>query len=177
MMPLPIGNFQWEHRHMPTIAENIRLLLNAARLDADLAAGTAPEASPLHAARARRLVTPRIRHTSAANWEHLLLTSREPTRGLSGRAPIRRERVKRAEPEIRKLITALRATGPVPSRGVAIATNLLTDGRGPIYNPRAPDTLTATLALAVEHLDPAQPLTQALSGPRATDRIARSSTY
>jgi hypothetical protein len=143
---------------MPILPENIKLRLNSARLDADLAAGVAPEVSALHAARARRLVSPRIRHACAANWEHLLLTSREPARGVSGRAPIRRARVNRAEPEIRKLITALRATGPVPSRGVAIAANLLTDGRGPIYNPKAPDNLTATLALAVEHLDPAQPL-------------------
>ena len=74
----------------------------------------------------------------------------------------------RAEPEIRKLITALRATGPIPSRGVAIATNLLTDGRGPIYNPKAPDNLIATVALAVEHLDPALPLTQALQGVNLT---------
>jgi len=162
---------------MPSLPDTIRLRLNSARLDADLAAGIAPEASPLHAARARRLVTLRIRHASAANWEHLLLTSREPRRGLSGRVPIRRERVNQAEPEIRKLITALRATGPIPARGVAIATSLLTDGRGPIYNPKAPDNLTATVALAVEHLDPALPLTQALLGPRATDRIARSSTY
>jgi hypothetical protein len=143
---------------MKTLPETIKLRLNSARLDADLAAGTAPEASPLHAARARHLVSPRVRHGSAANWEHLLLTSREPARGFSSRAPIRRERVNRAEPEIRKLITALRATGPIPSRGVAIATNLLTDGRGPIYNPTAPDNLTTTVALAVEHLDPALPL-------------------
>ncbi len=161
---------------MPSLTDNIRLHLNSARLDADLAAGIAPEASPLHAARARHLVTPRFRHVSAANWEHLLLAAREPTRGLSGRVPIRRERVNRAEPEIRELITALRATGPIPSRGVAIATNLLTDGRGPIYNPKAPDNLRATVALAVEHLDPTLPLTHALSAPRAPDSIAGSST-
>ena len=161
---------------MPSLPDNIRLRLNSARLDADLAAGVAPEASSLHAARARRLVTPRSRHASAANWEHLLLSSRKPTRGLSGRVPIRRERVNRAEPEIRELITALRATGPIPSRGVAIATNLLTDGRGPVYNPKTPDNLRATVALAVEHLDPTLPLTYALPGPRATARIAGSST-
>ena len=104
------------------------------------------------------------------------MISRESTRGLSGRVPIRRERVNRAEPEIRELITALRATGPIPSRGVAIATSLLTDGCGPIYNPKAPDNLGATVALAVEHLDPTLPLTHALSGPWATYGIAGSST-
>jgi len=150
------------------------LRLNSARLDADLAAGVAPETSPLHAARARRLVASRMRDACAANWQHLLLISREPIRGLSGRAPICRERVRRAEPEIRELITALRTTGPIPARGVAIATHLLTDGRGPIYNPGTPDDLSTIVALAVEHLDPALPLTQNLSGLHATDRNARS---
>lgn len=149
------------------------LRLDAARLDADLASGVPPETSPLHAARASRLVTPRIRQASAANWEHLLLISREPRRGLSGRVPICRERVQHAEPEIRELITALRAPGPVPARGVAIATNLLTDGRGPIYNPKAAGELTSAVALAVQCLDPALPLFQPSSDLSIADGAAR----
>jgi hypothetical protein len=143
---------------MPNLLDNILLRLNPARLDADLAAGRPPETSPRHAARARSLVTPRMRHALASNWEHLLVTARGPTRGLTNRAPIRRERIHRAEGEIRELIAALRATGPIPARGVAIATRLLTDGRGPIYNSEVPDDLTATVELALEHLDPTQPL-------------------
>ena len=72
--------------------------------------------------------------------------------------PIRRERLHRAEPEIRELIEALRASGPIPARGVAIATNLLTDGGGPIYNAKASDDLTATVIRAMKHLNPALPL-------------------
>jgi hypothetical protein len=72
--------------------------------------------------------------------------------------PIRREQLHRAEPEIRELIEALRASGPMPARGVAIATNLLTDGRGPIYNAKASDDLTATVIRAMKHLNPALPL-------------------
>ncbi len=147
---------------MPYLLENILQRLNPARLDADLAAGRPPETSPQHAAHARRLATPRMRHALAANWEHLLLTAHGSTGGLSNRAPIRRERVRRAEPEIRNLIAALRATGPIFARGVAIAARLLTDGSGPIYNAKASDDLTASAALAVEHLDPSLPLTQEL---------------
>jgi hypothetical protein len=142
--------------HNPS--EEILLRLRATRLDADLAAGIAPETSRLHATRARRLVSPQRRHALASDWEHLLFVSHRATRGLSGRVPIRRERLHRAEPEIRDLIEALRASGPVPARGVAIATNLLTDGRGPIYNAKAPDDLSAAVMLAVEHLNPALPL-------------------
>jgi hypothetical protein len=144
---------------MPNLLDNIVLRLNRPRLDADLAAGQPPETSPRHAARARGLVAPRMRHALASNWEHLLVTAQSPPRGLTNRAPIRRERVHHAETDIRELITALRATGPIPARGVAIATRLLSDGRGPIYNRNAPDDLTAVVALALEHLDPTQPLT------------------
>jgi hypothetical protein len=143
---------------MHNLSEDILLSLGAARLDADLAAGIPPETSARHTARARRLVTPRMRRALARDWEHLLLVSHRATRGLSGRVPIRRERLHRAEPEIRELIEALRASGPIPARGVAIATNLLTDGGGPIYNAKASDDLTATVIRAMKHLNPALPL-------------------
>jgi hypothetical protein len=143
---------------MHNLSEEILLRLSAGSLDADLAAGIPPETSPRHEARARRIATPRIRHALAGDWEHLLLVSHTAIQGPSGRVPIRRERLHRAEPEIREMIEALRASGPVPARGVAIATNLLTDGRGPIYNGKAPDDLTATVMRAVEHLNPALPL-------------------
>ena len=149
---------------MPNLLDNIILRLNPvrlnpARLDSDLAAGRSPEISSRHAARARRLVSPRMRDALASNWEHLLSIAHAPSGGLSHRAPIQRERVHRAEPEIRELIAALRVTGPIPARGVAIATRLLTDGRGPVYNPEGSENLTAAIAVALEHLDPATPLT------------------
>jgi hypothetical protein len=144
---------------MPTVSERVLVLVGAARLDDDLAAGVPPETSRRHAARARQLVNPQMRHVLATNWEHLLAITHAPPRRLSGRAPICRQRVRQAEPEIRELIMALRASGPMPVRGVATATSLLTDGCGPIFNPNAPDDLTATVARAVGELDPAQPLT------------------
>jgi hypothetical protein len=72
--------------------------------------------------------------------------------------PVRRQQLHCADAEIRELMEALRATGPMPARGVAVAARLLTDGRGPIYNPNAPDDLAATLRFAIEQLDPALPL-------------------
>ncbi len=131
----------------------------AARFDADLAAGLPAETSPGHAARARQLVNPQTRHTVATNWEHLLALAITPARGLSGRAPICRQRVYQAETEIRELIAALRATGPMPVRGVAKAISLLSDGCGPIFNRNSPEDLRATVARAVDELDPGLPLT------------------
>ena len=148
---------------MQTILDNILVRFDHARLDADLAAGLSPETTLRHALRARQLVTPSTRHALASSWEQLLSGSYRPSRGLSGRVPFRRERVRGAEPAVRELIAALRAVGPIPARGVAIARVLLTDGVGsPIYNPKVADDLTQTLNLAVEHLDAAWPLTAGL---------------
>jgi hypothetical protein len=150
---------------MRSLLDNILLGFNAPCLDAELAAGVPPEISPRHEARARWLVAPRRRQVLADGWEHLLVTARGPTGGLSNRAPIRRERIRRAEPEIREMISALRANGPIPARGIAIATKLLTNGCGPIYNNNAGDDIKDALALALAHLDPALPLSYELIRP------------
>ncbi len=143
---------------MPKLLEPIAVHLAAARLDAELAAGTSAEAGPLHARRARTLVAPRARRSLARSWEHLLSLAAQPPHGLSGRVPIRRARVLHAEPEIRALIDALEASGPVPARGVALARQLLTDGAGPVYNRAAADDLAERVAQAALELDPARPL-------------------
>lgn len=157
-MPLSRSHFERNHQRMSRLFDQILLRLDPSHVDRELAAGWPPEISPRHAIRARRLVAPRMRHALAGSLEHLLSIASGPLAGLSSRAPIHRERVRQAEPEIRRLIVALRAAGPIPVRGVAIAADLLTNGRGPIYNPVAPADLTTTITLALEHLDPAVPL-------------------
>ncbi len=47
---------------------------------------------------------------------------------------------------------------PVAARGVAMATALLTDALGPVYNRRSRVTLAAALEAAIAQLDPALPL-------------------
>ena len=59
-----------------------------------------------------------------------------------------------------------------------MASVLLTDATGPVYNRRSPVTLTAALAAAITQLDPALPLTRpqatALAGSAATGTAGRS---
>ena len=67
---------------------------------------------------------------------------------------MQRDRVRAAETEIRELAAALRVAQPVPARGVALATLLLTDGISPLYHwPNRAD-LGAQLREAIHHLDP-----------------------
>jgi hypothetical protein len=143
---------------MKKLVEPIVFRLSCFRLDTELAAGQPAETSGRHGRRARMLVAPSARRSLAAGWEHLLTVATRPARGLSGRAPIGRRQVLRAEPEIRDLIGALNASGPVPVQGVALARLLLTDGTGPVYNRAATDDLAQRVSQAVLELDPARPL-------------------
>jgi hypothetical protein len=56
-----------------------------------------------------------------------------------------RESIVANEPEIRELIRALEAETPVHVRGIAVLSFLLTDGSGPLYNPRRASELQSKL--------------------------------
>jgi hypothetical protein len=135
-----------------------------ASLDESLACGSAPESSRLLAARARDIVSLRRRTSMAGHWDRLLRVARRsalplPRPGaLAGAMPVCADRIVAAEPAIRELMSRLSAPLPVPARGTAMASVLLTDATGPVYNRRSPVTLAAAVAAAVTQLDPALPL-------------------
>jgi hypothetical protein len=143
-----------------------------ASLDATLATGRPPESSRLLAARARHIVALRRRRSLAAHWEHLLRVARQRagdpgavrrSRAVPAAVPIRAAEIAAAAPAIAELVTRLTAPLPVPARGVAMASVLLTDANGPVYSRRGPVTLTVALDAAVAALDSAQPLMPAAS--------------
>jgi hypothetical protein len=137
-----------------------------ASLDELLASGSGPESSRLLAARAWDIVSLRRRTSTAGHWDHLLRVARRlagalpmPRPGvLGGAIPVCADRIVAAEPAIRELISRLSAPLPVPARGVAMASSLLTDSTGPVYNRHSPVTLAAALDAAIAQLDPALPL-------------------
>jgi hypothetical protein len=89
----------------------------------------------------------------AANWLDLLVWAREPFGLLSARVPLVRHRVIGAQAQILALADALLAPMPT-SRGVAMASSLLSDGAGPIYNGACLDDLVSTLCTVIAKLDP-----------------------
>jgi hypothetical protein len=119
-------------------------------LDGRLAAGSSPDGDALVAARARVLVSLPRRRRLARDWGHVLRMARE----RSYRGMVCRDRVVAAEPDIRELQRSLRAALPVPARGVAMASQLLTDATGPLYNRRCAADLGAAIREAVRQLDP-----------------------
>lgn len=132
-----------------------------ASLDSQLAAGHAPESSVLRAARSQDIVSLRRRQAVARDWDHLLRVARRAGAAHPRRLPLCADRIGAAEPAIRELMTRLAAPLPVSARGVAMASILLTDAAGPVYNRNSRVSLASALAAAISALDPAQPLIDA----------------
>jgi len=140
----------------------------AARLDSALARGAPPEASVSLAARAARLTSTPFRRDLAASLRRILLAVGEPgepgepvaARSPFGaarpvRVPLRPAPISRSAPLLADLASRLLEPGPVPVRGVAMVTELLADGTGPLYrdaDPHAAGDLTVLAARAVDAL-------------------------
>src|SRR5690348_8260576 len=118
----------------------------AASLDRQLAAGARPEASAVLAARAMVLTSAGYRRALAASLRRMLAASVAPgprtlpvttARSAGGAVhpyvPLRRDRIAGAAAELAGLADCLTARGPVPARGVALVSQLLADGAGPLY--------------------------------------------
>lgn len=132
-----------------------RLLANlrVSTLDQQLAAGRPPESNVVLAARAQRLASPVSCRALAADWERILELSRRPQPTRYPHIPVCRVHVKDAEPELRTMLTSLLAPSPRAARGVAIASSLLRDGAGPVFNRHSEVDLVTALRSATEYLD------------------------
>lgn len=60
----------------------------------------------------------------------------------------------RAECDIRAMVSALSAPVPTPVRGVAMASWLLSDANGPLYNRHSTTDLVTLLRQSMTELDP-----------------------
>jgi hypothetical protein len=140
----------------------IRLLahLRASNLDRQLASGLAPESSRTMAARAETLVSRPWRQSLAENWQELSERAVGRPAIPTGRAPLCRDRIIGADRHIREMVRALSSPLPVPAQGVAMASWLLTDGAGPLYNRKCATDLSVALGRVVELLDPTTALSQ-----------------
>jgi hypothetical protein len=122
-------------------------------LDSKLANGCDPESSRLLAARAHLIVTLAKRRELVENWLDLLVWARESYGLLNPSVPLVRNRVIDAQEEIQELASALLAPMPT-SRGVAMASALLSDGAGPIYNRLSSLDLGSALREVIARLNP-----------------------
>jgi hypothetical protein len=66
--------------------------------------------------------------------------------------PLRSARISQSAPLLADLASRLLEPGPVPVAGVAMVTELLADGSGPLYRDAATDDLAALAARAAAAL-------------------------
>jgi len=128
--------------------------LLAPTLDRRLAQGRPSESSHLSAVRAQVLVSPAVRCALAQNWESLMVQARTPPAMRDPRVPVNRDAIIAGELDIRALLDALLASLPVPARGVAMASRLLADGAGPVYDRRHSADLGTAVREATAQLHP-----------------------
>jgi hypothetical protein len=134
----------------------------AARLDRELAEGTSPEASSSLAARAMRLTSMEFRRDLAASLRRILVAAGEPAPPAAAhwplstahplRVPLRTSRISQSAPLLAELASHLVEPGPVPVRGVAMVSQLLADGTGPLYREASRDDLGAIVERAAHAL-------------------------
>jgi hypothetical protein len=137
----------------------------SAHLDRQLANGVPPEASALLAARAMVLTSPGYRRGLAASLRRLLAASVDPQgrprllpaarAAGAARQPhvaLRRDEIARSAPELTELAGCLADPEPVPARGVALVSQLLADGGGPLYRTGGRDDLSTLIERASQAL-------------------------
>jgi hypothetical protein len=137
----------------------------AASLDRQLASGARPEASAVLAARAMVLTSAGYRRALAASLRRMLAasvtrgsrplpvtTARSAGGAVHPYIPLRRDRIAGAAAELAGLADCLTARGPVPARGVALVSQLLADGGGPLYRAASRDDLTESVEQASQAL-------------------------
>ena len=137
----------------------------APSLDRQLADGVRPEMSAVLAARAMVLTSVRYRRGLAASLRRTLAASMSPqarprpmaASRSAGAArqphvPLRRDRIAGSASELDGLARSLAGQNPVPVQGVAMVSQLLADGGGPLYRTGARDDLDAILERAAQAL-------------------------
>jgi hypothetical protein len=129
--------------------------LRTRSLDTALASGTPPESDTALALRARRLTNPPSRRKLALAIRHLVRDADGAGTPSYVRVSPLSDRVSAASRELRILAERIAEPTPISARGVAQALLLLTDGTGPLYNPRSESSVRDHAANAVANLSPA----------------------
>lgn len=134
----------------------------AARLDRELAGGASPEASACLAARAAWLTSSPVRRDLATSLRGILAAAGEPVAAVwprspigparTPRIPVRKGRISRCAPLLAEVTSRLLQPGPVPVRGVALVSQLLANGAGPLYREASRDDLAALAEQAARAL-------------------------
>jgi hypothetical protein len=127
-------------------------------LDRQLADGARPEMSAvLTSVRYRRGLAASLRRMLATSVSpqtrpRLMAASRSAGAARQPHVPLRRDRIAGSASELDELARSLAGQSPVPAQGVALVSQLLADGGGPLYRAGARDDLDAIIERAAQAL-------------------------
>ncbi len=122
----------------PTFSRRIRVKVHRSRLDHQLADGLDPASAGDRALRASQLAALPARRRVARSLRGVVSAADRPTGSLLGAAiPVSRRTVIAWRHGLLGLAERLERREPVNPCGVARALVLLTDGAGPLYDPRS----------------------------------------
>jgi hypothetical protein len=136
----------------PALALRIRVAARRRVLDKDLARGDSPLRSDVYALRARQLVERRSRERLARALERLV-EGAERTPSPSEIVWLPKGEILDARTGLLSLARRLRDARPVYACGVAMVSQLVCDGTGPAFTPRAGVALRRAIAEATDALE------------------------
>jgi hypothetical protein len=136
----------------PALALRIRVAVRRRVLDKELARGNSPLRSHVYALRARQLVERRSRERLARALERLV-EGAERTPSPSEIVWLPKREILEARTGLLSLARRLRDARPVYACGVAMVSQLVCDGTGPAFTPRAGRALRRAIAEATDALE------------------------
>ena len=136
----------------PALALRIRAAVCRRVLDRDLARGDSPLRSDVYALRARQLVERRSRERLARALERLV-EGAERTPLPSEIVWLPKREILDARTGLLSLARRLRDARPVYACGAAMVSQLVCDGTGPAFTPRAGPALRRAIAEATDALE------------------------
>jgi hypothetical protein len=110
-----------------------RAFVYAYRLDAQLADGFRPSATPAHQLRADRLHRARVRRRIARALNRAVADARRPVRYETAQAPMNGMGIRCCHEQLLALATSVATLENPRTQGLAIASQLAFDGRGALF--------------------------------------------
>jgi hypothetical protein len=136
----------------PALALRFRVSVHRRLLDEDLARGDSPLRSVALALRAQQLVALRSRERLARALERLVERAERPP-SPTEIVPLPHREILDARAGLLRLAGRLGDARPVYARGVAMVSQLVCDGTGPAFTPRAGVALRRAIAAAADALE------------------------
>lgn len=161
-------------RSSSKVLTHVRVALNRAALEAQLAAGLNPRRTPELSLRATQLAARRRRRALARTLRGIVAEACEPRPPARAVAVIiARDQVRSAADDLLALAARLDSPRPAHACGIAAVRLLITDGTSsPFYVDTAPGVVERRARAALADMDRPIPVVAATTAPLSAGRVA-----